>query len=563
MTVIEVIMEQRRNERAGETGENLPTNGIVEHNSHMRKSGIHGAEIAFFITEKPHGCGQFREINYISKAHESREKCRPLSKTWRNIITDVARRSTLDRPRASSSARGKKIAIGVIAFGTSPLLRNSHMGIVPDDATGRRVFSRVSRFHRPCISALLHTNLTSPSSALNTSILRADLIPTLSTLLQNLDEYAPPLQTHTLKCLSMASTGIQTPARQWNIRCLHRALNSYLFRPYSLSSGANPLQRLAAINSFNACGLIRVLLYSRFRYRPIPRRNRGTLDVSSTARSLEAEQVAQTRRKRKDSDMPCGQEPSQNSLRRKENHFSAQAVSGFLSGDTQSRPSLSPSQLECGDLRMLTAIDFAPIRRQYGRPRSCFLCALSRINPLPPLPTPPPPGVSSPPLPFTPPAGSYKSPGSSQGPSLEGRRRALWWIAIPPDHNSSKISPSNPQVIKETGEGLSANGTASCPEDEREKSPPVLQPVGWSEPWTQSGDGGRIATKATRQDTLMWFTIAFRGMDEKRGENKRTPEFKGVWGEGGGGIPEENPPPSGIVRHDSDLRKSWSDPAGN
>ncbi|KAJ8890562.1 hypothetical protein PR048_010071 [Dryococelus australis] len=43
MRVIEVIMEQRRNEGAGETGdprENPPTNGIVQHDSHMQKSGV-------------------------------------------------------------------------------------------------------------------------------------------------------------------------------------------------------------------------------------------------------------------------------------------------------------------------------------------------------------------------------------------------------------------------------------------------------------------------------------------------------------------------------------------
>ncbi|KAJ8865975.1 hypothetical protein PR048_033499 [Dryococelus australis] len=42
MRVIEVSMEQRRDEMAGETGdpqENPPTNGIVQHDSHVRKSG--------------------------------------------------------------------------------------------------------------------------------------------------------------------------------------------------------------------------------------------------------------------------------------------------------------------------------------------------------------------------------------------------------------------------------------------------------------------------------------------------------------------------------------------
>ncbi|KAJ8873787.1 hypothetical protein PR048_024622 [Dryococelus australis] len=48
MRVDEVSMEQRRNERAGETGdprENLLTNGIVRHDSHMRKSDYHAMYI--------------------------------------------------------------------------------------------------------------------------------------------------------------------------------------------------------------------------------------------------------------------------------------------------------------------------------------------------------------------------------------------------------------------------------------------------------------------------------------------------------------------------------------
>ncbi|KAJ8877715.1 hypothetical protein PR048_022170 [Dryococelus australis] len=45
------------------------------------------------------------------------------------------------------------------------------VGIVPDDATSRKVFARISRFSHPFILALLHTHLTSPSSALKTSLL--------------------------------------------------------------------------------------------------------------------------------------------------------------------------------------------------------------------------------------------------------------------------------------------------------------------------------------------------------------------------------------------------------
>ncbi|KAJ8879237.1 hypothetical protein PR048_019843 [Dryococelus australis] len=36
----------------------------------------------------------------------------------------------------------------------------SHVGIVPDDALGRRVFTRISRFPRPFISTLLHASIT-------------------------------------------------------------------------------------------------------------------------------------------------------------------------------------------------------------------------------------------------------------------------------------------------------------------------------------------------------------------------------------------------------------------
>ncbi|KAJ8871738.1 hypothetical protein PR048_028074 [Dryococelus australis] len=46
----------------------------------------------------------------------------------------------------------------------------SRVGIVPDDATGRRIFSNIPRFSRPCVPALLHAHLASSSSPLKTSI---------------------------------------------------------------------------------------------------------------------------------------------------------------------------------------------------------------------------------------------------------------------------------------------------------------------------------------------------------------------------------------------------------
>ncbi|KAJ8879277.1 hypothetical protein PR048_019884 [Dryococelus australis] len=45
-----------------------------------------------------------------------------------------------------------------------------HVGIVPDNATGRRIFSEISCFPRLCITTPLHTHLTSPRSALKTSM---------------------------------------------------------------------------------------------------------------------------------------------------------------------------------------------------------------------------------------------------------------------------------------------------------------------------------------------------------------------------------------------------------
>ncbi|KAJ8894886.1 hypothetical protein PR048_000193 [Dryococelus australis] len=76
------------------------------------------------------------------------------------------RGSSVDRALASHEDEP-----GSLLDGIAP--RFSHVGIVPDDVTGRRVFSDVSRFPRPCISVLLHTHLPSPSSVLETSLLRA------------------------------------------------------------------------------------------------------------------------------------------------------------------------------------------------------------------------------------------------------------------------------------------------------------------------------------------------------------------------------------------------------
>ncbi|KAJ8870251.1 hypothetical protein PR048_029272 [Dryococelus australis] len=61
-----------------------------------------------------------------------------------------------------------------VRFSAGPLPDFRIVGVVPDDAAGRRVFSGISRFLRPCILALLHTHLASSSSASKTWIVQND-----------------------------------------------------------------------------------------------------------------------------------------------------------------------------------------------------------------------------------------------------------------------------------------------------------------------------------------------------------------------------------------------------
>ncbi|KAJ8866539.1 hypothetical protein PR048_032398 [Dryococelus australis] len=58
----------------------------------------------------------------------------------------------------------------------------SHVETMPDDATGRRIFSGISRFPHPFILALLHARLISPSSALKSSFLTATQISQLNSI---------------------------------------------------------------------------------------------------------------------------------------------------------------------------------------------------------------------------------------------------------------------------------------------------------------------------------------------------------------------------------------------
>ncbi|KAJ8866215.1 hypothetical protein PR048_032058 [Dryococelus australis] len=63
----------------------------------------------------------------------------------------------------------------------------TQVGIVPDDAAGRRVFLGISRFPCPCIPALLLTHFVSPSSTLKTLLLRAAQM--LSPILRHCGNY--------------------------------------------------------------------------------------------------------------------------------------------------------------------------------------------------------------------------------------------------------------------------------------------------------------------------------------------------------------------------------------
>ncbi|KAJ8878096.1 hypothetical protein PR048_022563 [Dryococelus australis] len=81
----------------------------------------------------------------------------------------------------------------------------SQVGIMPDDAAGRRVLSRISRFPHPYIPALLHTHLISPQSAPKTAMLRAALISSLTDSLFNPSSHC----VHDCGHVVQEGTGIQ------------------------------------------------------------------------------------------------------------------------------------------------------------------------------------------------------------------------------------------------------------------------------------------------------------------------------------------------------------------
>ncbi|KAJ8868791.1 hypothetical protein PR048_030331 [Dryococelus australis] len=80
----------------------------------------------------------------------------------------------LNTTSVSSAHRKRGYRVGSLFTARLPVF--SHVGNVPNDTGGRRVFQGISLSSRPCIPALLHTNLASPSSALETSMLRTTQI---------------------------------------------------------------------------------------------------------------------------------------------------------------------------------------------------------------------------------------------------------------------------------------------------------------------------------------------------------------------------------------------------
>ncbi|KAJ8876970.1 hypothetical protein PR048_021422 [Dryococelus australis] len=105
---------------------------------------------------------------------QGREKREIPEKTHRHVATYGI------RPRRESNPVRLGVSLlashqgepGSIPGGVTPGF--SPVGIVPDDAAGRLIFSGISRFPRPFIPALLHTHLASPSSALKTSTSAAE-----------------------------------------------------------------------------------------------------------------------------------------------------------------------------------------------------------------------------------------------------------------------------------------------------------------------------------------------------------------------------------------------------
>ncbi|KAJ8880397.1 hypothetical protein PR048_016866 [Dryococelus australis] len=108
----------------------------------------------------------------------------------------------------------------------------SHVGIVPNDAVDRLVFSGISRFTRPFIQVLLHTQPQSTSSAVKTSMLRVVQISSLVSSVLNARECAIPGATRARSRKRNTATAIgKQAARQFANKRKYRKRPSYLRPP--------------------------------------------------------------------------------------------------------------------------------------------------------------------------------------------------------------------------------------------------------------------------------------------------------------------------------------------
>ncbi|KAJ8882635.1 hypothetical protein PR048_014447 [Dryococelus australis] len=139
----------------------------------------------------------------------------------------------------------------------------SQVGIVLDDAIGRRIFSGISLSLRPFVLALLHFRLSSPTSALKTSLLRA----AQTSQLNSADLFS--LFPLTAVLLVYATPDVLTTWR-------HRAaLSLTSLPPQSQHSRPRVIRVSSAGRSTRVLGLVRVLSPTR-RRRPDRRRRHLT-----------------------------------------------------------------------------------------------------------------------------------------------------------------------------------------------------------------------------------------------------------------------------------------------
>ncbi|KAJ8868981.1 hypothetical protein PR048_030522 [Dryococelus australis] len=184
-------MEQRRNERVEETGdprENPPINGIVRHDSllanirseppgnsntscfgdfHLALSshGVNFPPVRGHSFTAPEKTLHVHNISIVGQSSGKPSAC--------GFLQTSGNALPLDGKAGRSVNQIEQLP--PLGWGWPRQLACQELNctiLVSDDATGRRVFARMSCFPRPSLPTLLHTHITSPSSALQTSMSR-------------------------------------------------------------------------------------------------------------------------------------------------------------------------------------------------------------------------------------------------------------------------------------------------------------------------------------------------------------------------------------------------------